>query len=249
LSSTRDKSPVALVTGSARRIGACIVETLHARGCRVLIHYRASAIDAEALAERLNGLRPDSASLLSADLVDADGPATLAEAVAAETTRLDLLVNNASAFYPTVVGETSNRDWEVLMGSNLRGPYFLIQSMLPLLRRSHASIVNIVDVHSERPMRGHAVYCMAKAGLAMMTRALARELGPEIRVNGVSPGAILWPENEPDAALQEVILGRTALRRLGAPEDIADAVAFLGLDAPYVTGQVLAVDGGRSLNI
>jgi pteridine reductase len=238
-----------LVTGAARRIGACIAETLHGRGCTVFLHYHGSESDAQALAERLNQRRPGSARILQADLLDPDAPQKLASAVAQQTERLDLLVNNASMFYPTTVGETTGEDWKKLMGSNLKGPFFLTQALLPQLRAAAGSVVNILDVYADRPMAGHAVYSTAKAGQAMMTRALAKELGPDVRVNGVSPGAILWPQNEPDEETRQRIISRIVMRRPGTPADIAGAVAFLGLDAPYVTGQVLAVDGGRSLNI
>jgi len=201
------------------------------------------------LAGQLNAMRADSAVCLQADLAAADGPEALAAALRAHAGHLDLLVNNASRFFPTPLGDVSLETWEELFGSNLRGPFFLTQALLPELRSARGSIVNILDIHAERPMRQHSVYCLAKAGLAMMTRSLARELGPDIRVNGVSPGAILWPEEEPPERVKQHILGRTALKKLGTPEDIAGAVVYLGLDAPYVTGQILAVDGGRSLNI
>jgi pteridine reductase len=173
----------------------------------------------------------------------------LAEQVRSRFGRLDVLVNNASRFYPTAVGDTRDWQWDDLLGSNLRGPYFLVQGLLDELRTAGGSVVNIIDIHAERPMPGHAVYCVAKAGLAMLTKSLAQELGPAVRVNGVAPGAILWPEKEPESAQKEKILQRTALKRLGEPDDIASAVTYLALDAPYVTGQILAVDGGRSLNI
>lgn len=246
---TKSRVPAALVTGAARRIGAAIAEALHGRGCRVFLHYQSSADAARALAGRLNAIRADSAVCLHADLGGAAGAEGLADAFREHGDRLDLLVNNASRFYPTPVGDVSEDTWDDLFGSNLRGPFFLSQALLPELRAAGGSIVNILDIHAERPMRKHPVYCMAKAGLAMMTRSLARELGPEVRVNGVSPGAILWPEDEPPERVKEHILGRTALKRMGDPQDIADAVVYLGLDAPYVTGQILAVDGGRSLNI
>jgi len=239
----------ALVTGAAARIGASIAEALHQRGCRVLLHYNANRAGAESLARRLNGLRSDSAITLQADLSRVTAVDELADRVRASTSRLDVLVNNASRFYPTRVGHIEAWQWEDLMNSNLRGPWFLVQALLPELRAAGGSIVNILDVHADRPMREHAVYCISKAGLAMMTRALARELGPALRVNGVSPGAILWPEQEPADAEKQSILGRTALGRLGEPRDIASAVVYLALDAPYITGQILAVDGGRSLNI
>ena len=246
---TKSRESVALITGAARRIGASIAAALHARGCRVLLHYRSSEGEAGALAQALNDIRPDSAILLQADLAEAEGPQHLADQVRAHTGTLDLLVNNASRFYPTPVGDIGYETWKDLMGSNVRGPFFLSQALLPELRLAKGAIINILDIHAEKPMRKHTVYCMAKSALLMMTRSLARELGPEVRVNGVSPGAIMWPEHEPPQAVQEHILERTVMKQLGTPEDIAGAVVFLGLDAPYITGQVLAVDGGRSLNI
>jgi len=239
----------ALITGAAARIGASIAEALHLRGCNVLLHYNSNRVGVETLADRLNGLRSDSAIPIQADLSRATAVDELATRVRASVGRLDVLVNNASRFYPTPVGQTEGWQWEDLINSNLRGPWFLVQALLPELRASGGNIVNILDVHADRPMRGHAVYCISKAGLAMMTRALARELGPAVRVNGVSPGAILWPEREPAAAEKRSILERTALGRLGEPHDIASAVVYFALDAPYITGQILAVDGGRSLNM
>jgi len=247
--STKSRESTVLVTGAARRIGASIAAALHARGCRVLLHYHSSAGEAGELAQKLNEDRPGSAVLLQGDLADGDGPEKLAAEVRVHTDRLDVLVNNASRFYPTPVGDIDYETWKDLMGSNVRGPFFLSQALLPELRQAGGAIINILDIHAEKPMRKHTVYCMAKSALLMMTKSLARELGPEVRVNGVSPGAIMWPEQEPPKAVQEHILERTVMKRLGSPEDIADAVVFLGLDAPYVTGQVLAVDGGRSLNI
>jgi pteridine reductase len=239
----------ALVTGAAARIGAAVAAALHDRGCRVLMHYNSNAGDAERLSERLNRLRPGSAATAQADLSTAAGVESLASKVGQTFGTLDVLVNNASRFYPTPIGEAQAWQWEDLVNSNLRGPWFLVQALLGPLRAAGGSVVNIIDVHAERPMKGHAVYCITKAGLAMMTRCLASELGPDIRVNGVSPGAILWPEAEPDEAGKRAILERTALKRLGDPADIASAVVYLALEAPYVTGQILAVDGGRTLNI
>lgn len=245
----KSRTPTALVTGAARRIGASISRALHARGCRVLLHYRGSGADAERLAAELDAERPGSAAAVQADLTDAAGAEQLAGQVRALAGGLDVLVNNASRFYPTAMGEVTPEIWRDLMGSNLRGPFFLIQALLPELRAAGGAVVNILDIHGERPMPKHSVYCTAKAGLAMMTRALAVDLGPVVRVNGVAPGAILWPEQEPPEAVKAGILKRVALGRLGQPEDIAGAVVYLALDAPYVTGQILAVDGGRSLNV
>ncbi len=239
----------ALITGAAARIGASIAEALHHKGCDVLLHYNSNREGADRLAKRLNTQRDRSAHLAQADLSSPAGVDSLAAKVQSTFERLDILVNNASRFYPTAIGETLAWQWEDLLNSNLRGPYFLVQALLDELKTAGGSVVNIVDVHAERPMSGHDVYCISKAGIAMMTKALAKELGPVVRVNGVSPGAILWPDSEPGAAVKQSILGRTALGRLGDPTDIASAVAYLALDAPYVTGQILAVDGGRSLNI
>ena len=242
-------SRVALITGAARRIGACIAETLHTRGFTVFLHYHSSSGAVDELANSLNALRPDSAFPVQADLGNMEEINRLAVRVRAHSGQLDLLVNNASQFFPTTVGKTSLEQWDDLMNSNLRGPYFMVQALLPELATAAGSVVNLLDVHAVKPMPGHAVYCMAKAGLQMMTLALSKELGPQIRVNGVAPGAILWPEQESNSATQQVILSKTVMGRAGSPEDIASAVVYLGLDAPYVTGQVLAVDGGRSLNI
>ena len=241
--------PTALVTGAAARIGASIASRLHERGCDLVLHYNSNRSGAERLAAELNEVRPGSVASLQADLSTPSGVDKLAGGVRSAFARLDVLVNNASRFYPTPIGESQPWQWEDLLNSNLRGPWFLVQALLAELQASGGSIVNIIDVHAQRPMRDHSVYCISKAGLAMMTKALARELGPAVRVNGVSPGAILWPESEPAEAEKRSILGRTALGRLGEPADIASAVVYLALDAPYVTGQILAVDGGRSLNI
>lgn len=239
----------ALITGAAARIGAEISRTLHRRGCDVLIHYNSSDSAANKLADELNAGRADSAYLAQADLSSPKGLEQLAGETRRHFERLDILVNNASRFYPTVMGQTKAWQWDDLLNSNLRGPYFLVQELLGELKTAGGTVINIVDIHAERPMPGHAVYCMSKAGLAMMTQALAQELGPSIRVNGVSPGAILWPANEPGSQEKQAILDRVVLGRVGDPADIASAVAYLALDAPYVTGQILAVDGGRSLNL
>ena len=239
--------PVVLVTGAAHRVGAAIVRHLHAAGYRVLIHYRRSAEPARALAAELEGRRPGSARALEADLLETSALPELVERARAAWGRLDALVNNASTFYPTPLGTIEERHWKDLLGTNLKAPLFLAQAAAPELRRRRGAIVNIVDIHAERPLKGHPVYSIAKAGLAMLTRSLARELGPEVRVNGVSPGAILWPERGLDEARRREIVERTALKRRGEPADVARAVLFLLRDAPYVTGQILAVDGGRSL--
>lgn len=245
----KSRTRKALITGAAARIGAVVTRTLHARGCDVLVHCHASVERATALADELNAQRPHSAAVVSADLSQPEGIDRLVEAGLNFAGRLDVLVNNAARFYPTVVGETAPFEWDDLLNSNLRGAYFLCQGLLQPLRQAGGAIINILDVHARRPMKGHAVYSIAKAGLQMMTLSLAQELGPLVRVNGVAPGAILWPEHQGSEAARQAILARTVLQRLGEPADIASAVAYLALDAPYVTGQVLAVDGGRSLNL
>ena len=205
----------ALVTGAAARIGACTVETLHARGCDVLLHCNSSVDRAEALADRLNGVRPKSAAVASADLSNLDDIQSLADAFRARFDRLDILVNNASRFYPTRVGETQVWEWEDLINSNLRGPYFLVQALLDDLKTAGGSVINIVDIYARRPLPNHGVYVISKAGLEMMTKAMAAELGPAVRVNGVSPGAILWPENENDDSAKQAVLDRTVMKRIG----------------------------------
>jgi pteridine reductase len=241
----------ALITGAAKRIGAAISRALHASGMNIAIHYRSSRDEAEALCNELNALRADSAILLQADLLDTAQLAPLVEQAAEYWDGLHTLVNNASSFYPTPVGSITEQQWDDLVGSNLKAPLFLAQAATPHLSAAGGCIVNIVDIHGFRPMKNHPVYCAAKAGLAMLTQSLARELGPEVRVNGVAPGAIMWPESglEEDPQTQQMILDRTALKRKGDPTDIASAVRYLVCDAPYVTGQVLPVCGGRSINI
>ena len=238
---------VVLVTGAARRIGAAIVTRLHENGARVAIHYRGSADAADALAQRLNTVRPQSAATFQADLLDTECLAPLVDDVVAWGGRLDGLVNNASTFYPTPVGTITEDHWTDLMGSNLKAPLFLSQAAVPHLRRYQGAIFNLVDIHAQRPLRNHPVYGPAKAGLAMLTRALAKDLAPDIRVNGVSPGAILWPEEGMSDSAQQTILRQVPLERPGDPADIAGCVLYLLRDATYVTGQIIAVDGGRSI--
>jgi pteridine reductase len=240
----------ALVTGAAKRIGAVIARTLHAAGANVAIHYNRSAADADQLAADLNRRRAKSAFAIAADMRDIAAVERMAAQVLDRTGgRLDVLVNNASNFYPTPIGSITLEHWDDLFGSNLKAPLFLSQALVPALRAARGVIVNIVDVHSQRPLRDHPVYGPAKAGLAMWTRSLAKDLGPDVRVNGVSPGAILWPDEGQGMsdALRAAIIKQTALKRAGEPEDIAAAVLFLVRDAPYVTGQIIAVDGGRSV--
>lgn len=237
----------ALITGAGKRIGAVIARTLHAAGANVAIHYFSSSEQADALADELNGQRPDSAITLQADLRSVDAINSLVESMIDRTGSLGLLVNNASTFYPTPLGTITEEQWDDLINANLKAPLFLSQAAFPHLREARGAIINIVDVHSQRPLRNHLVYGPAKAGLAMLTRSLAKDLGPEIRVNGVSPGAILWPEDGMPEKIQQSIIREIALKRVGAPEDIAGAVLYLARDATYVTGQIIAVDGGRSV--
>jgi len=241
------RGKVVLVTGAARRIGAAIVTRLHENGAGVAIHYRGSAEEADILASRLNKDRVESAATFQADLLDLEQIPQLVTAVTDWGGRLDALVNNASTFYPTPVGSITEAHWEDLIGSNLKAPLFLSQAAAPDLRANGGAIVNIVDIHSQRPLRNHAVYGPAKAGLAMLTRSLAKDLAPQIRVNGVSPGAILWPEDGLSDAAQRSILRQVPLQRPGNPDDIAGCVLYLLRDAGYVTGQIIAVDGGRSV--
>lgn len=236
-----------LITGAARRIGATCARLLHEEGFNVCLHYRASLQDAEALCEELNRSRPDSAVIVQADLLKLDELQRLAEVANNAWGGVDVLVNNASAFYPGEVEAVTESEWEELLGSNLKAPFFLTQALLGALRERHGCVVNIIDIHAERGLKSYPVYSIAKAGLAAMTRSLAKELGPEVRVNGVAPGAILWPELEMDDAIKEEILQRVALQRCGDPVDIARTVRFLIDDANYVTGQIIAVDGGRTL--
>ena len=238
---------VVLITGGARRVGAEIARTLHAAGANVMIHYRSSAAAAMALADEFNRLRAHSAAIFAAHLLTAEAPDKLIAAALLEFGRLDILVNNASSFYATPVGQITVPQWDDLMGSNLKAPLFLSQAAAPSLRAQRGLIINMVDIHALRPLKEHPVYCAAKAGLAMLTRSLARELGPEIRVNGIAPGPVLWPEGEMDEALKREIVDKTALKRQGTPQDIARTALFLAKDAPYITGQIIAVDGGRSI--
>jgi pteridine reductase len=237
----------ALVTGAGKRIGAAIARTLHEAGANVAVHYFSSAGDAEHVAAELNAARPESAFTVGGDLRDVDTLARIVAEVVARTRRLDILVNNASSFYPTPLGSITAEEWHDLVDSNLKAPLFLSQAALPYLKESRGVIVNIVDIHAQRPLRHYVVYGAAKAGLAMLTRSLAKDLGPEVRVNGVAPGAILWPESGMSEKVQQAIVREVPLKRTGDPEDIASAVLYLARDATYVTGQILAVDGGRSV--
>ncbi|MBS1190664.1 MAG: putative dehydrogenase like protein [Rhodocyclaceae bacterium] len=239
-----------LVTGSAKRVGAAIARRLHAAGAILALHYRSAQAEAAALADELNGRRPDSAAVFQADLLDTGRLPALIETILARHGRLDGLVNNASSFFPTPVGSIDEAAWDDLVGSNFKAPLFLAQAAAPHLRQSRGAIVNITDIHGERPLKGYPLYCAAKGALLTLTRALAVELGPEVRVNAISPGAILWPnDGQFPAADRSAIVDHTLLKREGSPEDIAATVHFLLCGAPYVTGQVLNVDGGRTAHL
>lgn len=236
-----------LITGGAKRVGAAIARQLHAAGANLVIHHRKAGKEALALAAELNSARADSAQIAQAELADVERLPALVEFALGAFGGLDLLVNNASSFYPTPIGKITPAHWDDLMGSNLKAPLFLSQAAAPALRKSQGLILNIVDIHALRPLRNYTVYCTAKAGLHMLTRALAKELGPEIRVNGISPGPVLWPEGQTDGGMREKIIERTILKRMGTPEDVARTALFFAISAPFITGQVLAVDGGRSV--
>ena len=241
---------VVLVTGSARRVGAAIARRLHAAGALLALHYRGAQAEAEALADELNGSRPGSAAIFQADLLDAARLPALAASVVAHFGRLDGLVNNASSFFPTPVGAIDEAAWSDLVGSNFKAPLFLSQAAAPYLRETGGAIVNITDIHAERPLKGYPLYCAAKGALLALTRALAIELGPEVRVNAISPGAILWPDDgQFPSAERSAIVEHTLLKREGSPGDIAATVLFLLSGAPYMTGQVLNVDGGRTAHL
>jgi len=238
---------VALVTGAAKRIGATIARALHAEGAQLVLHYGHSAAEAQALEYELNQQRPDSCLSYQAALGDVVAIQQMVSEVTAFTGGLDILVNNASSFYPTPLGKICEEDWVNLLDSNLKGPLFLSQAAAPYLRQAKGCIVNMADIHAKRPLAQHSVYCAAKAGLVMLTQSLAQELGPEVTVNAVAPGIILWPETAQESAAQQALIARTALKREGEASDIAKTVLFLVRDAHYMTGQVIAVDGGRTL--
>ncbi|MEH6470546.1 MAG: pteridine reductase [Halopseudomonas sp.] len=246
--SNDDNPPVALITGAARRIGACITRRLHQNGYRVLIHYLHSQQAAEQLASELNRLRPGSAATLHADLTDTAAVELLANQARNHWQRLDLLVNNASSFYPTPLAQINESDWNALIGSNLKAPLWLSKALLPALTQQQGSIVNIVDTYAQRPLQGYPIYSIAKAGLAMLTQSLAKELAPQVRVNGVAPGPILPPEGaaKRDPVAEQQLLEKVLLGRYGSPDDIADTVIFLAQQR-FITGQIIAVDGGKSL--
>lgn len=242
---------VILVTGGAKRVGAAICRRLHAQGARLIVHYRTSLNEAKMLQDELNRERANSVALVQGDLLDTG---LLPDMIAKTVDRfgqLDVLINNASSFFPTPLQQCGLEDWEDLIGSNLRAPLFLSQAATPYLKKRLGCIVNIVDIHTERPLKNHIIYNAAKGGLLSLTKSLAVEMAPEVRVNGVSPGAILWPEDEAwsDEAARRQIIATTLLKRCGEPDDIARTVQFLIADAPYITGQIIAVDGGRSIHL
>lgn len=236
----------ALITGAARRVGAELARALHGAGANVVLHYRSSEREADALARSLNAGRPRSAVTAQADLLETARLAPLVARATAEFGRLDILVNNASSFFPTPFGKIDEREWDSLIGSNLKAPLFLAQAAARELSAARGLVLNLVDIHGLRPLKRYSVYSVAKAGLIMLTKSLARELAPDVRVNAIAPGPVMWPETA-DAELQEKIVSRTLLKRPGSPADVARAALFFATDAPYVTGQVLAVDGGRSI--
>jgi len=242
---------VALVTGGAKRVGAAICRRLHAQGVNLMVHHRASVEEARALQQELNTRRQDSVALIQADLLKGASLPDLVKTTVQQFGSLDILINNASSFFATAIGEITEKSWDDLVGTNLKAPLFLSQAAAGELRKRHGCIVNIVDIHAEFPMKNYVVYTVAKGGLLALTRSLARELGPEVRVNGVAPGTILWPEDDAwsDELSRQRIVNQTALKRAGEPDDIAKAVEFLVAGAPYVTGQVIAVDGGRSITL
>lgn len=244
-----DILPVALITGGARRIGAEIARHLHQAGYNLALHCHHSVVEAETLAATLNHQRPNSVNILTADLRNIAALQQLATEAQSFWGRVDVLINNASTFYPTPVGTVTEQAWDDLMGSNLKAPFFLAQALAEELKKNSGCIINIADIHAERPLKEHPVYCAAKAGNIMLTKALARELAPHVRVNGIAPGAILWPEQQEDLTpqKQQDIVAKIPLQARGSAADIARSVVFLVQQAPYITGQILAVDGGRSL--
>lgn len=245
------RGKIVLVTGGARRVGAAICRRLHAQGANLVVHHRSSVEEARSLQAELNQIRPGSVALAQADLLDIERLPELVAETMAHFGKFDALINNASSFFPTPMGEITEQLWDDLLGSNLKAPLFLSQAAAPQLKKQFGCIVNIVDIHSEWPLKNYVIYNAAKGGLAALTRSLALELAPEVRVNGISPGPILWPEagEWADETSRQHIIGRTLLKRMGEPDDIAKTAAFLIADAPYITGQIIAVDGGRSVNL
>ena len=245
------QNKIILITGGTRRIGETICQKLHSEGMSLMIHYRSSEKEAQALQTKLNQIRPGSVALIQADLLDTAQLPILINETLKHFGRIDSLINNASSFYSSPIGKITEKSWDDLIGCNLKAPLFLSQAAAPHLKKQHGSIINIIDIHSEWPLKKYLVYSSAKGGLATLTRSLSLELAPEVRVNGVSPGPILWPENGEwsDQITRQRIINKTLLKRVGEPSDIAKAVFFLISEAPYITGQILAVDGGRSINL
>ncbi|MBP6057695.1 MAG: pteridine reductase [Nitrosomonas sp.] len=242
---------VILITGGAKRVGAAICRRLHAQGARLIVHYRSSRDEAKVLYDELTQKRPDSVALVQADLLDIELLSGLIEKAINRFGRLDVLINNASSFFPTLLQQCTLQDWNDLVGSNLQAPLFLSQAAAPYLKERQGCVINIVDIHTERPLKNYVIYNAAKGGLLSLTKSLAVEMAPEVRVNGVSPGPILWPEDGEwaDEAARQHIIASTLLKRCGEPDDIAKTVQFLIADAPYITGQIIAVDGGRSIHL
>ena len=242
---------VVLITGGAKRVGAAICRLLHASGANLMIHYRNSVNEARALQSEFNLQRPNSAAIIQADLLTLPALPGLVQETIRHFGRLDVLINNASSYYPTELGQIDEQQWHDLTGSNLQAPLFLAQAAANELRRRRGCIVNITDMHVERPKKGYIVYSVAKAGLVTLTKSLAHELAPEVRVNAVAPGPVLWPEDNPQFVVvyRQRVISQTLLKRIGESDDVARAVRFLIDDAPFITGQVIAVDGGRSLNL
>lgn len=236
-----------LITGGAKRIGAEVTRRLHREGCNIVLHFRNSKSDAVGLATELNDQRADSVRVVQADLSDNASVPILVDKTLDFFGNLDVLINNASSFYPTPLGQITDVDWEDLFASNLKAPLFLSQAAIKALRQTRGIIINMVDIHAKQPLRKHSVYCAAKAGLLMLTKSLAQELAPEIRVNAIAPGPILWPEQDYDANLKDKVINATALKRMGHPKDIAEGILYLIADGAYVTGQCIAIDGGRSV--
>jgi len=249
MNAANEQRPVALITGAAKRVGAQIARTLHAAGYDLALHYRHSRSEMDALCAGLEAARAGSTLSIAGELGDTELLPTVIGQCIARFGRLDALINNASAFYPTPVGTVTAAQWDELFASNARAPFFLAQAAAPHLKSTQGCIVNMVDIYAERPLPRHPLYCMAKAALAMMTLSLAKELAPQVRVNGIAPGAVLWPESGKEYTDQQELIARTPLQRAGAPEDVATAVLFLVRDAKFTTGQILRVDGGRALLI
>jgi pteridine reductase len=245
------ESKVVLITGGAKRVGAAVCRELHAHGAQLMVHYNQSHAEARALQAELNLQRPNSVAIIQADLLNTAVAPSLINETIQHFGRLDVLINNASSYYATEIGQINEENWLDLMGSNLKAPAFLAQAAAAELRKQMGTIVNITDMHIERPKKGYIIYSVAKAGLVTLTKSLALELSPEVRVNAVAPGPVQWPENNPqfDEVYRQRVISQTLLKRIGNPTDIAKAVKFLIYDAPYITGHVLAVDGGRSLNL